>query len=124
MCKMRFSIKETNNESTATDRRVQSILKQLELNLTQRNLHEIEENQLDYQKTILHNQEMQQMEHLERNLGTYGYLNTLKGQQFKGQKPDPCPICRSVLDKHWNILKCGHCYCIECMQVLIGRVQY
>lgn len=58
---------------------------------------------------------------LQKNLGTHSYLLTLRGQQSAGQSPDPCPICKNDLKEHWNILECGHCFCLECMQQLLSK---
>lgn len=122
MSKMRFSLKEVSQECTAADKRAQKILKQLEMDIKRKNVYEIDESELDYQKAILRNQELQQIQNLDRNLGTYGYLNTLKNQQNnKGKKMDPCPICTSPLKENWTVLKCGHSFCIECIQKLITR---
>lgn len=71
---------------------------------------------------ILKSEEQQNMLALERNLGTHSYLETLRNQQFNGQNPDPCPICKNVLQDQWSILPCGHCYCLECIQILLEKV--
>lgn len=78
--------------------------------------------QLEYQRTVLHNEDRQNMDHLEKNLGIRSYLETLHKQQYEGQSPDPCPICKNTLEQHWSILPCGHSYCLECIQLLIEQV--
>lgn len=64
------------------------------------------------------------MDALQKNLGTHSYLLTLRGQQSAGQSPDPCPICKNELTEHWNILECGHCYCLQCMQQLLSKATF
>lgn len=59
---------------------------------------------------------------LEKLIGTQNYLKTLHKQQYEGQTPDPCPICRNPLKSHWSILLCGHSYCVECVHVLLEKV--
>lgn len=34
---------------------------------------------------------------LKKLMGTHNYLETLKKQQYAGQDPDPCPICKTQL---------------------------
>jgi E3 ubiquitin-protein ligase SHPRH len=79
--------------------------------------------QLEYQRTVLHNEDRQNMDHLEKNLGIRSYLETLHKQQYEGQNPDPCPICKNTLEQHWSILPCGHSYCLECIQLLIEQTR-
>lgn len=47
MCKMRFSLKDTTNaEASKSNRKVQIILKQLESDITTKNVHEIAPNEV------------------------------------------------------------------------------
>lgn len=78
--------------------------------------------QLLYQKAILRAEYETNTVSLDKNFGTYKYLQTLRKQQTTGQNPDPCPICKNTLEKQWNILPCGHCYCLECIQILLEQV--
>lgn len=75
-----------------------------------------------YQISLLRSEEKQNMAALEKHLGTHSYLETLRCQQYAGQSPDPCPICKNPLQEHWSILPCGHCYCLECIQLLLEKV--
>ncbi|XP_013421638.1 E3 ubiquitin-protein ligase SHPRH [Lingula anatina] len=36
-----------------------------------------------------------------------------------GLNPEPCPICQKELGREWSVLHCGHCYCLDCMRILI-----
>ncbi|KAF2879520.1 hypothetical protein ILUMI_26652 [Ignelater luminosus] len=56
---------------------------------------------------------------LEKHLGTHRYLETLRCQQYANQSPDPCPICKEPLKGQLKVTACGHCYCLECMQLLL-----
>lgn len=55
---------------------------------------------------------------LHKCFGTHSYLQTLRKNE---SQPDPCPICKSTLEQQWNVFTCGHTYCLDCVQVLIGR---
>lgn len=80
--------------------------------------------QLDYQRAVLEGEEKQNMAKLEKCLGTASYLETLRKQQYSGENPDPCPICKTTLQEHWSILPCGHCYCLECIETLLNNVSF
>ena len=50
------------------------------------------------------------------------YLENLKKSKAGGggnENPDPCPVCNNPLGSEWSVLQCGHCFCIECIQMLI-----
>lgn len=36
-----------------------------------------------------------------------------------GCNPELCPICQKQLGMQWAVLQCGHCFCMECIRVLI-----
>lgn len=78
--------------------------------------------QLDYQNSFLQNEVKINMDKLDKLLGTQNYLETLRKQQYEGQSPDPCPICKNSLERHWTIMLCGHSYCLDCIQVLLEKV--
>lgn len=78
--------------------------------------------QLDYHRAVLEGEERENMRKLEKCLGTASYLETLKKQQYSGYNPDPCPICKTQLQEHWSILPCAHCYCLDCIETLLGNV--
>ncbi|KAF5302451.1 hypothetical protein FQR65_LT08541 [Abscondita terminalis] len=122
MCKIRLSLKQKSDENKKSSR-TEKILKNLSLVLENKlqDINFIEEHEMEYQISILKNEENENMVALERNLGIYKYLETLRLQQYEGQSPDPCPICQNVLQEHWSILPCGHCYCLECMEVILDK---
>lgn len=70
--------------------------------------------QLSHEKTVAE-------EKLKKAIGTHNYLETLNKQQYSGQDPDPCPICGIKLEGSWSLLKCGHCYCLDCTGNLLER---
>lgn len=79
---------------------------------------------MDYQNSLLSTEWKMNVKKLEKLLGTQSYLETLRKQQYEGQSPDPCPICKNTLENHWSILLCGHSYCLECIQVLLEQVRW
>lgn len=56
---------------------------------------------------------------LEKCLGTNKYLVSLHNRDE--QNLDPCPICRYPLEKSWNMMQCGHAFCLVCMETIVGR---
>ncbi|XP_044279122.1 E3 ubiquitin-protein ligase SHPRH isoform X2 [Varanus komodoensis] len=38
-----------------------------------------------------------------------------------GVNPEPCPICARQLGKQWAVLTCGHCFCNECIAIIIEQ---
>ncbi|CAH1233504.1 SHPRH [Branchiostoma lanceolatum] len=56
----------------------------------------------------------------QRQLGTE---NLAKSQEYKedGVNPEPCPICQRQLGTEWSVLMCGHCFCEECISVLVNQ---
>ena len=50
------------------------------------------------------------------------YLENLKKSKAgrgENENPDPCPVCNNALGSEWSVLQCGHCFCIECIRMLI-----
>ncbi|XP_019628191.1 PREDICTED: E3 ubiquitin-protein ligase SHPRH-like [Branchiostoma belcheri] len=61
---------------------------------------------------------------LHRKLGQLLYLRNLaKSQEYQkdGVNPEPCPICQRQLGAEWSVLMCGHCFCEECISVLVNQ---
>ncbi|TRY78378.1 hypothetical protein TCAL_01692 [Tigriopus californicus] len=56
--------------------------------------------------------------------GQLVYLENLKNSDYGkkgGANPEPCPVCQQELGMQWSVLQCGHCYCVECIRVLIEK---
>ncbi|CAG9815357.1 unnamed protein product [Phaedon cochleariae] len=122
ICKVRLQLKSV--EGVTKDTQVSRILKNLTFNLANnKNEHVnlLSVHELDYQNCLLRNEHRTSSDKLEKLLGTQKYLETLRKQQYEGQSPDPCPICKNALEQHWSILLCGHSYCLECIQVLLEQ---
>ncbi|KAF5299240.1 hypothetical protein FQA39_LY02413 [Lamprigera yunnana] len=123
MCKVRLRLKDRNKQqpsTSVTDRILKELSSVLDNKL--RFINFVEEHELEYQVSLLKNEERENMVILERNLGIYNYLNTLRLQQYAGKSPDPCPVCKNALQDQWAILPCGHCYCLECMHILLDKI--
>lgn len=61
---------------------------------------------------------------LKRHMGHVLYLKNLEQAGFGQagqQNPDPCPVCRGQLGSRWSVLLCGHCFCMECIQLLVEQ---
>jgi E3 ubiquitin-protein ligase SHPRH len=57
-----------------------------------------------------------------KNHGQLLYLENLKTSKAGvagNEYPEPCPVCQNPLGAEWNMLQCGHSYCIECLRRLI-----
>jgi E3 ubiquitin-protein ligase SHPRH len=55
--------------------------------------------------------------------GQFLYLENLKISDYSkrggGENPEPCPICQKSLGTQWSVLQCGHCFCVDCIRILI-----
>ncbi|XP_074033441.1 E3 ubiquitin-protein ligase SHPRH isoform X2 [Leptinotarsa decemlineata] len=126
ICKVRLQLKtEVNDEKkdNKVQNKVNKALKNLNYQVENRNefVNLLSVHELDFQMTSLKNEYKMNTASLEKLLGTQSYLETLRKQQYEGQSPDPCPICKNALEQHWSILLCGHSYCLECIQVLLEQ---
>ncbi|KAL4232699.1 hypothetical protein ACF0H5_007387 [Mactra antiquata] len=64
---------------------------------------------------------------LRKKLGQLLYLTNLAKNQSNnkdGSNPEPCPICQQELGKEWSVMQCGHCYCIDCIRILVERASF
>ncbi|CAH0562699.1 unnamed protein product [Brassicogethes aeneus] len=120
ICKIRLALKDSDLEE---DKR-SNVLKNLDYELKDKIKHcnLLNPHELGFLESIYRMEEKQSLANLERNLGIKKYLETLKKQQYEGQHPDPCPICKNTLENHWSILPCGHSYCLECIQLQLEKV--
>lgn len=123
MCKIRLRLKDENEDSVKQPKKMIAMVKNLsDPENKLETIHVLPRAQLDYQRNAFHSEAEHLMANLEKNLGVRSYLETLRGQHTEGQNPDPCPICKNVLDEQWSIIPCGHSYCLECIQKLIEQV--
>jgi len=82
----------------------------------------LERHELDSQKLRLIGDKCTSQADLKRKLGQLSYLQSLKTTDYGkkgGHNPEKCPICTSELGSSWAVLQCGHCYCVDCIQILI-----
>merc|ERR1712106_1227962 len=64
---------------------------------------------------------------LKKKLGQLLYLQNLKTTDYGkrgGHNPESCPICVKELGTQWSVLQCGHCYCVECIRILIEEYNF
>ncbi|XP_033741490.1 E3 ubiquitin-protein ligase SHPRH-like [Pecten maximus] len=92
-------------------------------NTTQLNV--LEPAELEQQKLKLRTEKIVAENELRKKVGQLFYLKNLSKNQIDnedGVNPDPCPICQRELGVEWSVVQCGHCYCIECIRVMV--IQY
>ncbi|XP_052087534.1 E3 ubiquitin-protein ligase SHPRH-like [Mytilus californianus] len=64
---------------------------------------------------------------LRKKLGQLLYLKNLaktQGDNEDGHNPEPCPICQRELGVEWSVMHCGHCYCLDCMRILLDQYSF
>ncbi|XP_076076399.1 E3 ubiquitin-protein ligase SHPRH-like isoform X3 [Mytilus galloprovincialis] len=64
---------------------------------------------------------------LRKKLGQLLYLKNLaktQGDNEDGHNPEPCPICQRELGVEWSVMHCGHCYCLDCMRILLEQYSF
>ncbi|NXG42449.1 SHPRH ligase, partial [Psilopogon haemacephalus] len=87
-------------------------------------LHIIEPHEVDQNRVKLLNDKAVAKSQLQKKLGQLLYLTNLEKSQDKttgGINPEPCPICARQLGKQWAVLTCGHCFCNECIAIIIEQ---
>ncbi|XP_023605934.1 E3 ubiquitin-protein ligase SHPRH isoform X3 [Myotis lucifugus] len=87
-------------------------------------LHIIEPHEVEQNRIKLLNDKTVATSQLQKKLGQLLYLNNLEKSQDKtsgGINPEPCPICARQLGKQWAVLTCGHCFCNECVSIIIEQ---
>ncbi|XP_069091339.1 E3 ubiquitin-protein ligase SHPRH [Pleurodeles waltl] len=87
-------------------------------------LHIIEPHEVDQNRMKLLNDKAVAKSQLQKKLGQLLYLTNLEKTQDKttgGVNPEPCPICARELGKQWAVLTCGHCFCNECIAIMIDQ---
>ncbi|XP_052501645.1 E3 ubiquitin-protein ligase SHPRH [Budorcas taxicolor] len=87
-------------------------------------LHIIEPHEVEQNRMKLLNDKAVATSQLQKKLGQLLYLTNLEKSQDKtsgGINPEPCPICARQLGKQWAVLTCGHCFCNECISIIIEQ---
>ncbi|XP_075059698.1 E3 ubiquitin-protein ligase SHPRH [Mixophyes fleayi] len=87
-------------------------------------LHIIEPHEVEQNRVKLLNDKAYAMSQLQKKLGQLLYLTNLEKSQDKTSgevNPEPCPICARNLGKQWAVLTCGHCFCNECVAIIIEQ---
>uniref|UniRef100_A0A8C3KVU7 E3 ubiquitin-protein ligase SHPRH n=1 Tax=Chrysolophus pictus TaxID=9089 RepID=A0A8C3KVU7_CHRPC len=87
-------------------------------------LHIIEPHEVEQNRVKLLNDKAVAKSQLQKKLGQLLYLTNLEKSQHKttgGVNPEPCPICARQLGKQWAVLTCGHCFCNECIAIIIEQ---
>ncbi|NXQ28637.1 SHPRH ligase, partial [Alaudala cheleensis] len=87
-------------------------------------LHIIEPHEVEQNRVKLLNDKAVAKSQLQKKLGQLLYLTNLEKSQDKttgGVNPEPCPICARQLGRQWAVLTCGHCFCNECIAIIIQQ---
>ncbi|KAL3049730.1 hypothetical protein OYC64_009061 [Pagothenia borchgrevinki] len=87
-------------------------------------LHIIEPHEVDQNQQKLLNDQALAKSQLQKKLGQVLYLNNLEKSQDKSNEelnPEPCPICARPLGQEWAVLTCGHCFCNECISIMVEQ---
>ncbi|KAI3367521.1 hypothetical protein L3Q82_026377 [Scortum barcoo] len=87
-------------------------------------LHIIEPHEVEQNRVKLLNDQAVAKSQLQKKLGQFLYLTNLEKSQDKstgGLNPEPCPICSRPLGQEWAVLTCGHCFCNECIAIIVEQ---
>ncbi|XP_024913971.1 E3 ubiquitin-protein ligase SHPRH isoform X2 [Cynoglossus semilaevis] len=87
-------------------------------------LHIIEPHEVETNRVKLVNDQAVAKSQLQKKLGQFLYLTNLEKSQDKstgGLNPEPCPICARPLGQEWAVLTCGHCFCNECISIIVEQ---
>ncbi|XP_030632483.1 E3 ubiquitin-protein ligase SHPRH [Chanos chanos] len=87
-------------------------------------LHIIEPHEVEQNRVKLLNDRAVAKSQLQKKLGQFLYLTNLEKSQDKstgGLNPEPCPICARPLGQEWAVLTCGHCFCNECIAIIVEQ---
>ncbi|XP_053701712.1 E3 ubiquitin-protein ligase SHPRH [Synchiropus splendidus] len=90
----------------------------------QKVLHIIEPHEVEQNRVKLLNDQAVAKSQLQKKLGQFLYLNNLEKSQDKSAEelnPEPCPICARPLGQEWAVLTCGHCFCNECIAIIVEQ---
>ncbi|XP_067876277.1 E3 ubiquitin-protein ligase SHPRH [Heterodontus francisci] len=87
-------------------------------------LHIIEPHEVEQNRMKLLNDKAVATSQLQKKLGQVLYLTNLEKSQDPSSgsvNPDPCPICARQLGQQWAVLTCGHCFCNDCIAIIIEQ---
>ncbi|XP_026866989.2 E3 ubiquitin-protein ligase SHPRH isoform X3 [Electrophorus electricus] len=87
-------------------------------------LHIIEPHEVEQNRVKLLNDKAVAKSQVQKKLGQFLYLTNLEKSQDKstgGLNPEPCPICARPLGQEWAVLTCGHCFCNECISIIVEQ---
>ncbi|XP_048453037.1 E3 ubiquitin-protein ligase SHPRH [Rhincodon typus] len=87
-------------------------------------LHIIESHEVEQNRIKLLNDKAVATSQLQKKLGQVLYLTNLEKSQDPSTgsvNPDPCPICSRQLGQQWAVLTCGHCFCNDCIAIIIEQ---
>ncbi|XP_041043596.1 E3 ubiquitin-protein ligase SHPRH isoform X2 [Carcharodon carcharias] len=87
-------------------------------------LHIIESHEVEQNRMKLLNDKAVATSQLQKKLGQVLYLTNLERSQDSSTgsvNPDPCPICARQLGQQWAVLTCGHCFCNDCIAIIIEQ---
>ncbi|XP_077395210.1 E3 ubiquitin-protein ligase SHPRH isoform X2 [Festucalex cinctus] len=87
-------------------------------------LHIIEPHEVEQNRVKLLNDQAVAKSQLQKKLGQFLYLTNLEKSQDKstgGLNPEPCPICARPLGLEWAVLTCGHCFCNQCIAIILEQ---
>ncbi|KAL4624011.1 E3 ubiquitin-protein ligase SHPRH [Arapaima gigas] len=87
-------------------------------------LHIIEPHEVEQNRVKLLNDRAVAKSQLQKKLGQLLYLTNLEKSQDKstgGLNPEPCPICARSLGQEWAVLTCGHCFCNDCIAIIVEQ---
>ncbi|KAJ8314477.1 hypothetical protein KUTeg_006627 [Tegillarca granosa] len=102
----------------------------------QRNI--LEPSEVDHHKMSLISDKTVGKNELRKKLGQLLYLKnlakclldfSLKELQTQGENDDKtlsqeCPICQREMGAEWSVLHCGHCYCLDCIRVMVEQYSF
>ncbi|XP_051502358.1 E3 ubiquitin-protein ligase SHPRH isoform X3 [Myxocyprinus asiaticus] len=87
-------------------------------------LHIIEPHEVEQNRIKLLNDRAVAKSQLQKKLGQFLYLTNLEKSQDMSTgdlNPEPCPICARPLGQEWAVLTCGHCFCNECISIIVEQ---
>ncbi|KAJ8314753.1 hypothetical protein KUTeg_006903 [Tegillarca granosa] len=91
----------------------------------QRNI--LEPIEVDHHKMSLISDKTVGKNELRKKLGQLLYLKNLaktQGENDDKTLSQECPICQREMGAEWSVLHCGHCYCLDCIRVMVEQFSF